>query len=810
MKIYTPYLYALDRSIGKLENVDVTDKIVDYSKDDIVLFTGSLLDKSEIAKRDILGKRATYVTVVPDDYSGEIDIFWQANTLLMPKSFAQEVLGREKIDHFQTIIQHLREWAYEAFETYEREKLKQGESNNEELKGLASLLYAQVVQYQYEKVKRRAFRGEEAKQIDTKYFLKYNPKAKYHQSLILRVSENNGEKSYAMIYAEGIKGKDELNRFYQEQKNDLEQFAMDMLGQRDFSFGEKTVKLQRVYDIPEAWHLILLLKDDSAKAVFKNDNIPDIENIKDFVMLKNNCDQKVLKDSRKISMYRSFLENMRTMSDDEVFLIDFSKVIVDSRNSFLINYLRGEHEDEGEAKIDKISKRRYPREILYKFYYYLLITYEDKKKKEGDVPTNLLAIITILYGFSGTVEKMDKRLVCSLYYHLRNSIVQNGGTFLKEFDEYKAPKKLSSKELEEIERCIEINAGTHPRFSDFKKYLEDNIKHRGHKQDYLTLLLSLAQNKQCEKYRFSIKEVLLKQHFDDAFSLESHIAFKEERSSSESEAMFSTFEENLPDRLFFILGANTAESMTYIDNYMLIPQLAEPESFKCLNEKLLLDLAVMFACSFYASGAKTLTKAKVLIQKTYIIKNKEEKRDWLLSVANIALGTLHECSERDPYSGRFSYFDDEKFELTYEKKLEYFIKLSPYVFDDDFITIEASRNTFNKYFKKVKITAEDEEEPEKYQPEENKYLYKIEKLERLFHPKFGYFPLLEQEIDKTEHQLGNCSELRDSADINIQIIEKLKQIEQELFLESCLKRNIKRQFVEVCEAVKMILIQNNR
>ncbi len=810
MKISTPYLYALNKNVGVLNNVDITEGD-DYSNDDIVLFTGSLFDKSEIAKRDFLGQRATYITITHNNYSGDIDPYWQANTLVMSKSFAKKVLNREKIASFYAVIKQLQEWAGEAFKEHEKEKLEQTEQDSDKLNELTTLLAIQSIQYQYEKVKRRAFRGEEAKQINTKYLLKYNSKAKHHQSLILRVSEMNGEKSYAMIYVEGIKGSDELIRFYEEHKNDLEQFDTDMLRDQDLNFESKIIKLQRVYDIPETWHLILLLKDNSAKTIFENNDIPDIDSIEDFVMLKNSCDQKVIKNIEKISRYRTFLEHMRSLSEDEGFLIDFSKVVASSKNSFLIGYLHGKYEGDESEKRQGLKDSKYSREILNKVYSYLWL----HGKKEDSKATNLQAIITILYDFGEPVDTMDERLVCNLYYHLRNSVLQNNLSFLREFDEYDVPKKLSSEKLEEIERCIKIHADDHPRFFEFKEYLEIDTKYRGYKRDYLVLLLSLTQNSQCEKYSFSIEEVLKGQNFDKALSLESYMMSEEETDPDENgvaSPIFSISEEYLPPEkqyLSKVFRSDIAESMTYIDNYMLIPQLTMPESFKCLDEKRLLDLTVMFACSFYVTGAKTLTKVISLMQKAYV-KEKEGKRNWLLSVANIALGTLHECSERDPYSRKIAYFEDEKFELSYENRLVNFVDLSPYIFDDDFITIEASRNTFKKYFREVKITAEDEKKPEKYQPEENKNLYKIEKLERLFHPKYGYFSLLEREIDKSEHQLDDCSALKGSTDTNVKIPENLKRIEQELFIESCLKRNKKKQYVEACEAVKMILMSNNR
>jgi hypothetical protein len=81
----------LIENIGFLEYVKLQATTLDTISGETGLFTGSILDKSEIDYRNLTKSRGKYYTVIPTSLEkSEVDIYWHKHTTVVYKD---ELLG---------------------------------------------------------------------------------------------------------------------------------------------------------------------------------------------------------------------------------------------------------------------------------------------------------------------------------------------------------------------------------------------------------------------------------------------------------------------------------------------------------------------------------------------------------------------------------------------------------------------------------------------------------------------------------------------------------------------------------------------
>jgi hypothetical protein len=86
-KIYTPSLRAFYENVGQLQGIELYESTLDTNTGEIVLLTGSILDKSEIDYREVTMSRGIYITVVPDHIDkSDIDDYWFKYSIVVCKS----------------------------------------------------------------------------------------------------------------------------------------------------------------------------------------------------------------------------------------------------------------------------------------------------------------------------------------------------------------------------------------------------------------------------------------------------------------------------------------------------------------------------------------------------------------------------------------------------------------------------------------------------------------------------------------------------------------------------------------------------
>ena len=88
---FTPSIRVFIENIGCLENVKLKATTLDTKMGEIVLFTGSILDKSEIDYRNLTKSWGRYYTVIPTSLEkSEVDTYWHKHTTVVYKD---ELLG---------------------------------------------------------------------------------------------------------------------------------------------------------------------------------------------------------------------------------------------------------------------------------------------------------------------------------------------------------------------------------------------------------------------------------------------------------------------------------------------------------------------------------------------------------------------------------------------------------------------------------------------------------------------------------------------------------------------------------------------
>jgi predicted GNAT family acetyltransferase len=83
-------------NIDKLPNI--RESGLDTKAGEIVLFTASILDRGEIAYREITGTRGIYITVIPERLrKKEVDEFWHEHTRVLHVQEFFDLLSRDAV-----------------------------------------------------------------------------------------------------------------------------------------------------------------------------------------------------------------------------------------------------------------------------------------------------------------------------------------------------------------------------------------------------------------------------------------------------------------------------------------------------------------------------------------------------------------------------------------------------------------------------------------------------------------------------------------------------------------------------------------
>jgi len=84
--ILTPSTRVFHELIGILEDIELKESTLDTKAGDIIVLTGSILDKSEIDYRNITKTQGIYYTLIPEHYNKkEIDDYWHKYTSVLYK-----------------------------------------------------------------------------------------------------------------------------------------------------------------------------------------------------------------------------------------------------------------------------------------------------------------------------------------------------------------------------------------------------------------------------------------------------------------------------------------------------------------------------------------------------------------------------------------------------------------------------------------------------------------------------------------------------------------------------------------------------
>ncbi len=93
IKIFTPSIQGFYENAGKLEKIQLYRTTLNTKSGEIVLMTGSILDKSEIDYRNLTNTIGYYYTVIPNTIKfSEIDGYWFKYTKVVYKSEIENIL----------------------------------------------------------------------------------------------------------------------------------------------------------------------------------------------------------------------------------------------------------------------------------------------------------------------------------------------------------------------------------------------------------------------------------------------------------------------------------------------------------------------------------------------------------------------------------------------------------------------------------------------------------------------------------------------------------------------------------------------
>ena len=429
IKRCTPNLRALSENVAfNTGNIEVVVSSLDTQKDDVVLFTGSILDKSEIDYRSVTNTVGKYFTVIPDDMNeNEVDSYWKIQTIILTKGEAEHFLSDMQIDNFSSSLKTIEAWYAEGIEEYEKNKEEEPVFDNfSDYQPINASNYVGMDQVS-------GFRSSSS----TEYMdIKYNSKDKKGtKALIVRLSMNSDDSPMEIINVTGINNKEDLGNFFNESKRSIRKFCRSDVNEESINFNGNAVLLEKITrKIPDEMQLIVLHKNKSGKVIFDENNIDNLEKIEDFVLLKV---YKQNNNSSSIEKYRSFLENIKNYSDSQEFKNDFMRIIYKSKNAFLIRQIKHYQNKKKNLQNDELNDASF--ELLQNFYTYLITgktKYANNKENDADAtPSQIVAIDAVLRSVD-SIDSLNDEIIYNFYFTLRNTILKNSTSFMKLFDEY--------------------------------------------------------------------------------------------------------------------------------------------------------------------------------------------------------------------------------------------------------------------------------------------------------------------------------------------------------------------------------------
>jgi len=362
--LYTLDTYTLKKSCPNLFLSLNESTSTEASEQDILLFTGSIIDKSEIYYRELMKKEALYFTIIPDDFNEEnVDSFWHMHTIVLKESFANEVLSSEKIESFINILETV-----ENFTSLDIEKhLKENELQDDDFENYTPV---NITDYQPQDdffgELASGFRG--ASKEEVVYKLNYNSyDKKGTKAVIARFSTKEDEQTCTLLSVGNIENEEELAEFYIENQDCIHNFMTSQEEESTVSFNKKDIVIKDISnDFDDKFYIVGLYndKDKNAIALFKDDKLLSIDDLDSFKLIKNYASTKVMPSS--LESYKKFLSAIQVFDDSAEFQINFSKVINSTSNKFLMKQLK-ETPDSSYM-------------VLQKFYNYLI----DKQGNEEE------------------------------------------------------------------------------------------------------------------------------------------------------------------------------------------------------------------------------------------------------------------------------------------------------------------------------------------------------------------------------------------------------------------------------------------
>jgi glutaredoxin-related protein len=340
-------------------------------------------------------------------------------------------------------------------------------------------------------------------------------------------------------------------------------------------------------------------------------------------------------------------------------------------------------------------------DVLQNFYYYLL----DKSHEPANntKKSNQLSILLNAIKYTD-LSTVDNKFITNTYFYFRNTVLKNNNEFLKLFDSYEKQNKINMDTLIKIEKCIKEN-GLLSYNELVSEYIESNNDSRAYDIEYLRLLHNEIQGTQCKEYVKNLK---------DFFDLRIQTQSLEEYDLDDKKEFYDIYQKssifNSPEKLIIdkTFSSRLAYTFTYIHRLLNLPSILLEKERKWINVSLIQDLCVMWAVQTRANEDTTLGRTKKTIQAAYLGSGnmRSDKERWLSSVVSLIQKLAEKHYEYDKHSNLISDFNLEQFDidLDFELNLDHtnetsFLSTNIYHYElNDFISIKAAANKFEKYF----------------------------------------------------------------------------------------------------------------
>jgi hypothetical protein len=679
--IFNKQLYVLDQNTFSQSLSQFTLEVKDCSslKSDepnsntVLLFNGSIIDKSEIEYRKLINTHATYFTIIPDNLDeNDVDLYWHMNTTILKESVANEVLSTDKIESFLNVLNTVGKWTTSDIAQY----------SNENADEYLELNISKPINTFDYKPTDNPFRGGLAsgfrgvsEEDEVVYKIKYNPHDKKNmKAVITRFSTKEEEQPFSIVSVGNISNKEELASFYESKQTEIDDFILSKESIGSIAYNEVEIPLSNITNqIGNDLYMVVSYKEGTAVSIFEDDKRLRIDTIDNFVLIRNYATNNILPSS--LENYKKFALNIRCAistdsNQNEVskraenydrFLTDFSKIISKSGNVFLINQL----------KKDKSS-----RSILNTFYIYLL----EYEKNNKDNYSQLSILLMVLK--STEVEDLHEKFLINFFFYMKNYSINRNHSFLEKFEDYKKQYKISLDTIKSIEKCIGNIDEEQPTGSS-----------RIYDIDYLYWLRSEMLFTECVEH-INVIEKKIEESKNHQFSFtDMDNSVLDKYLSVESIEVDST-------------PSNEVKILTYIHQFLTHPSLLDKKLANKIDTLLILDLLTMFSIQYKANEKNTLTDVKSFIEKNYLTSSvdSQEKEEWRFLVANV-LYKLYKSYVK--YNENIiAYFDIAEF----DNHLSIEFNLTPKNIDDnsfiskvsykqiDYISTKAAGDKFNKFF----------------------------------------------------------------------------------------------------------------